>query len=221
METINTEEAQAGIYPRAGSAVYMAARAASIVLHPFVVPVYAMLIFMYGNTILALASPRTKLFLLAVVTLNALVIPVIAIGLLRWLGMISDLSFEKRYDRTVAMAIVALCYGLCVFMVSDLVFGFIVRKFFIAAFCCAMAALIITPFWKISLHMIAMGAVTALFAVYTLAGIMSGFIPLMVTIILAGALGSARLYLGRHTPAQVATGFLTGFVTASAGIFFL
>lgn len=198
-----------------------AAKALSIVLNPLVVPIYIMLVFLYGNTILALTLPSTKMFLLAVVTLNALVIPIIAIKLLKWLGMISDVSFENRYDRTVVLAIIALCYGLCVYTAYRLSLGVIVHKFFIASFCCVMIALIVTPFWKISLHMIPMGGATAMFAIYMLAGIGSLFLTLIITIILSGMLASARLYLGLHTPAQVAVGYLTGFLTTSVVILLL
>lgn len=233
---IYTEELPAGENPRdtAGDprgtvsegtrrrgAAYTAAMTASVVLHPFIVPVYAILIFIYGNTMLAFASPKAKLFLLAVVILNALVIPMLSIALLRVLGMISDLSFKNRYDRMIPLAIAAICYLMCLSLISDLVFGFMIRKFFIAAFLCTVSALIITPFWRISLHMIAAGGVTAMFAIFTFLGMGSVFIPLMTGILLSGALGSARLYLGKHTPAQVAVGFFTGFAITAAVLFLL
>ncbi len=209
------------IYPRGKSAAGTASQALSDVLHPFFVPVWVVEVFMFTDPMLALAPAKQKLSLWAITALVALIIPALSIVLLRALRLISDFSIASRQDRTIPLAVVALSYGLCIVMVSNMTGSFVVRKFLIAAFCCAACALAVTPFWKISLHMISAGAVCGMFAVLLIAGIGSVFAPLVAAILLAGMLASARLYLGRHNPAQVAAGFLLGCAIATATILFI
>ncbi len=206
---------------RLGGWAGMASRALSAVLHPFFVPVWAMAVFMFTDPVLAVTPVKQKLLLWAMVALVALIIPALSIALLRALRLISDFSIDNRQDRTIPLAVVALSYGLCIVMVSDMMWSFVVRKFLIAAFCCTACALAVTPFWKISLHMVSAGAVCAMFAVLVVVGVGAVFPPLVVAILLAGMLASARLYLGKHTPAQVAAGFLLGCAIATATMMFI
>lgn len=208
-------------YPRQGSWAEKASRALSVMLHPFVVPVWAMAVLMFADPVLAAASVQQKLFLWAMVVIAALIIPALSIALLRTLRIIPDLSIESRQDRTIPLAIVALSYGLCIVMVDNVMYGGIVHKFLIAAFCSAVVALAITPLWKISLHMISAGAVCGMFAVLLIAGFGTVLLPLIAAVLLAGMLASARLYLGKHNPAQVAVGFLIGCTIAAATMMFI
>ena len=195
-------------------------RFVSAVLHPFVVPVYTVAVLISGDFLVAFSPLRTKLFTVALIVLNALIIPAIFIGLMRSSGAAHDHAVQKRQGRIEALAVVALCYGVSIFMVKDVLFAFIVNKFLITAFCCSAAALVATFFWRISLHMVAAGGATAIFAMLSLAGLSSFFMPLAVAILLSGALASARLYLGVHNPAQVALGYIVGFAAASLAMLF-
>ena len=57
--------------------------------------------------------------------------------------------------------------------------------------------------------------------VMNVVGVGNMLIPLTVVILLSGARASARLYLGCHTPLQIAAGFFGGFaVTTLAVLFF-
>ena len=46
-------------------------------------------------------------------------------------------------------------------------------------------------------------------------------VPLMIAILCAGALASARLYLGCHNGQQVLAGFCGGFAVAALAVLFL
>ena len=65
----------------------------------------------------------------------------------------------------------------------------------IAAACCEVMCLAVSLYWKISLHLTAMGAVVALLVVMNIAGVGDMMVPLMIAILCAGALASARLFL--------------------------
>lgn len=53
------------------------------------------------------------------------------------------------------------------------------------------------------------------------AGVGNMMVPLMVAILCAGALASARLYLGCHNGQQVLAGFCGGFAVATLAVLFL
>ena len=75
--------------------------------------------------------------------------------------------------------------------------------------------------WKISLHLTGMGAVVALLVVMNVVGVGNMLVPLMVAILCAGALASARLYLGCHNGWQVLAGFCGGFAVSVLAVLFL
>lgn len=211
--------------PGTGGWAVTAARVVSAVLHPFLVPVYAIAVYLLVNPVMALAPAKLLFYYGAVTTLGALLIPAFSIGLLRALGIISTLSLQRRQDRTIPLAIVALSYGVCIFMISGLnpLWSFMIRKFFISAFCCSVTALAVTSVWKISLHMVAAGGVTALFVILVVATAdnIGLLLPLSLSFLLSGILASARLMLGKHTPAQVGIGFLAGFVITALAMLIL
>ena len=91
----------------------------------------------------------------------------------------------------------------------------------LAAACCEVMCLVVSRYWKISLHLTGMGAVVALFVVMNILGVGNMTVPLMVAILLSGALASARLYLGCHNGRQVLAGFCGGFVVTVLAVLFL
>lgn len=66
-----------------------------------------------------------------------------------------------------------------------------------------------------------MGAVVALLVLMNVAGVGNMMVPLSVAILCAGALASARLYLGSHNGWQVLAGFAGGFCIATLAVLFL
>ncbi len=82
----------------------------------------------------------------------------------------------------------------------------------LAVFISVILASLINIRWKISLHMIGIGGLLGLLsALAYLYGLHINWI-LMTTILLAGIIGTARLYLNEHNPSQVYSGFMMGYV---------
>lgn len=190
------------------------AEAVSAVLHPLFVPFYVVLLLVAGPTQLSLFPLPVKLYLLGVTVLCTAVIPLLAVGLLRAAGRISSLRLDDRRERAVPLAIGIVCYLLCAAAVSRIPPAMVVRKFMVVGACCELFCLAVTLYWKISLHLAAQGAVAALLVLLTVgnAGHLTG--ALSVAVLAAGALASARLWLGCHTLRQVAAGYAGGFAVA-------
>ena len=192
----------------------------SWVLHPFLLPIYMMAVLLTMTTFAHYPS-NVKFYLLWVVVLYAVVIPVLALGVLRSLGRISDYRVDDRRERMLPLLVGALCYILCAITIAKIPSAMFLRKFMLAAACCELLCLGVSLYWKISLHLTGMGAVVALLVVMNVVGVGNMLVPLMVAILCAGALASARLYLGCHNGWQVLAGFCGGFAVSVLAVLFL
>lgn len=191
----------------------------SWVLHPFLLPVYLMALLLTMTTF-AFYSTNVKLYFMWVVALYAIIIPFLTLGILRSLGRISDFRVDDRRERLLPLLIGTVCYVLCALTFAKIPSAIFLRKFMVAAACCEAMCFVVSLRWKISLHLTGMGAIVALLVVMNVVGVGNMLIPLSVAILCAGALASARLYLGCHNPRQVAAGFFGGFCVSLLAVLF-
>ena len=189
-------------------------------LHPFLLPIYMMAVLLTMTTFAHYPS-NVKFYLLWVVVLYAVIIPVLALGVLRSLGRISDYRVDDRRERMLPLLVGALCYILCAITIAKIPSAMFLRKFMVAAACCELLCLVVSLRWKISLHLTGMGAVVALLVVMNVVGVGNMVVPLMAAVLCAGALASARLYLGCHNGWQVLAGFCGGFAVSMLAVLFL
>jgi len=75
-----------------------------------------------------------------------------------------------------------------------------------------MLNVIIVPWWKISSHLIGLGGITGLATSIFLRLGADISIWLMIILFISGITGFARLRLQAHTPAQVYSGYIAGFI---------
>ncbi len=192
----------------------------SWVLHPFLLPLY-MILLLLTQTVFSHYPTNVKFYLLWVVVLYAMLIPLLSLGVLRSLGRISDFRIDNRRERLLPLLIGTVCYVLCAITLAKIPSAIFLRKFMLAAACCELMCLVVSYYWKISLHLTAMGAAVALLVVMNVIGVGNMIVPLMITILAAGTLASARLYLGCHNGYQIFAGFCGGFCIAVLAVVFL
>lgn len=196
-------------------------RALSWLLHPFVVPLYVLGFMLLTDGFLSRLPASIKSYLAWIVVLYAAIVPMLSIAFMRGLGLLKNFGLHSQRSRLLPLLVGAISYVLCAITLSDVAVATIIRKFVLAAACCEVLALIVTPFWKISLHLICMGGVTAVFTLLSVAGGGQHFWALVATILLSGALASARLHLGAHNPSQIAVGYFGGLVVAMLAMIYL
>lgn len=196
-------------------------RALSWLLHPFVVPLYVLGFMLLTDGFLSRLPASIKSYLAWIVVLYAAIVPMLSIAFMRGLGLLKNFGLHSQRSRLLPLLVGAISYVLCAITLSDVAVATIIRKFVLAAACCEVLALIVTPFWKISLHLICTGGVTAVFTLLSVAGAGQHFWALVATILLSGALASARLHLGAHNPSQIAVGYFGGLVVAMLAMIYL
>lgn len=199
---------------------FFLARFLSWALHPFLLPLY-LVAFLLLATPFAYYPAGVKLYLAWVILLYAMIIPVLGLGVLRSLGRISDFRLDRPSERRWPLLIGTLCYVLCALTLAKLPSAVFLRKFMLAAACCEAMCLVVSFYWKISLHLTAMGAAVALLVIMSIVDPGRSLVPLVLALFGAGALASARLCLGCHTGTQVLAGFCGGFCIAAGALLFL
>lgn len=168
------------------------------------------LLFLYNSSLFG-----SDLFIKMVTPIAILtcIFPINAIFLLKRFGVIKDYALTDRKDRIFPFIIVFFCYAFLIYYFSLPN----IPTWFMKALSMPLALLviagIITFFWKISAHMISMGGLigaTLSVSVYPFA--VNPYGLFIILFVLAGCLGTSRLILHRHTPAQVYAGFATGLI---------
>lgn len=188
-------------------------QAVSFLLHPFTMPVWLLTVLFVVGIIPAFIPHAVKNYLWTIILLYTFVIPAMSVCLLKVFRLIPDLSLATRRDRIFPMIVIAIGYGVCYWMLGVFPFLFILRRMLLAAMFCVLFAFVINLFWQVSLHMTAIGAAVGLALILLIAGYDVVWL-FCLAVIAAGTLASARLFLGRHTPPQIYTGFAGGFIIA-------
>ena len=191
------------------------AKAVSIVLHPFLMPLWCCIVLLYGPTYLYILPNPLKLYILGVFTLTCLFFPAFTTGVFRSLRIIPNLSLNSRRERTLPLLVVAVGYAVCYFLLARYVAIGLLPPMLLGALGIVIVCFACNLYWKISLHMAAIGGVIAVLMDVMLKGYGLVLVPLISFIVLAGILGTARLYQGKHDIWQVLAGFCVGIVMMS------
>jgi hypothetical protein len=195
--------------------------ALSWILHPLFFPLYTLAILLLRVNLYAELPLSYNLLLAGIVLLTTLLFPLLIIGLLYKKKIISSLLLTVREERIYPILCMALFYYLTYYVLKGVTLSGFFGYYMLGATILAIAALLVTLFHKVSLHMISMGAFTGLFF-----GLMLGYgldlLALVIPgILLSGLLGYARLETHAHKPGEIYSGFLLGFVVMTAMTFLI
>lgn len=186
----------------------------SYVLHPLLMPFYTILVLFNINTYLSFSiSPQLQQVILLVVFMTTLVFPLLSSVMLLQKGAIRSLEMESKEERRMPFLFAGVCYLVCFYLIYRLPVARVLSVMILAASATIFLSWLLSYRYKISIHMIGIGGLTGV--MYSVARLFSADLTLMmvVCLLLSGLLGTARLSLGAHSPSQIYTGFLTGFLT--------
>lgn len=190
------------------------AKIISILFHPLLMPSYGFaLLFFTHNYISTFIALQYKLVLLAATFVFTFLLPAINALILYKMGRISSLEMENASDRTIPYGSAALYYFALYYLFYKTGFPPVFKLFILGAGISILLTLLINYRWKISAHTVGIGGMVG-----ALLGIIFRMqlelMPVfLLAVFFAGLVGTARLKLQAHSPAQVYTGFLLGFIT--------
>ncbi len=193
----------------------------SALFHPLVMPTYGIAIALYTSYMRIFGSHLLGIIMIGIL-LTTCILPSLGIYILYRTGVVSDFRLHERTERTIPYIINFACYIACYLYLYRFGVPMWILSFIAGAIISLIVTMFINRFWKISAHMVAAGSLVALvFLMSTFKLMLTPYMfPLqIITLLLAGAIGSARILLHRHTLGQVAAGFTLGVI--SSGTLFL
>ncbi|MBC6612956.1 hypothetical protein H8B15_18690 [Hymenobacter sp. BT507] len=165
--------------------------------------------------------PPDRWLVVAVAFGFTFLLPTLCTGGLYWAGVIDSLELYDRRQRTLPFLAAAISFGVAAwfFLHTDFALDALLRYMMVGMAMAVLLTLFISLRWKISAHAVGVGGAVGLLALLQLSGLadQEALWWLLGSLLLAGAVLSARLQLQSHTPAQVWAGLVLG-VSLVAGV---
>jgi hypothetical protein len=186
----------------------------SVIFHPLFVPTLGLfLLFSIGDNVHYVPFQVKRIVYIAVFVSSCL-LPLSITPLLFILKKIKSMKMETRRERLLPMFITGMFFITGYYFLSLIsVIPVLILNYIIATIITIFIALGITYFWKISIHMTGMGGLSGGLLAFAYLYVLDIHIIFSALVIISGLLGTARLYLQAHTPAQVYAGYTLGFFT--------
>lgn len=150
---------------------------------------------------------------MSMVFMTTFLIPLMGILLLKFTRNISNLNMEDRKERVFPFLFNAIFYGATTYLFWEKFrFPNLVTAILLSITISIVLLTLITIWWKISAHAIAIAGATGIYLALLIQSEPSDFYYAVAACFLfCGMVGSARLKLAAHDSRQVWFGFLIGF----------
>jgi len=190
------------------------AKIISFVFHPLLLATYLVLVLGKFFPAMLMIAPNQLALVTLFVFAFTFLIPVINLLLFRYLGSISSIHLESRQERVLPFIFISVMYLLVVFLFYfRLPFNSNFNKLMTIVAVLVVFSTIITFFYKVSVHSLAMGGwLGILFPLIKFSP--SLLWPTATVIAIAGLVISSRLALDVHTPRETLVGVIAGLLTS-------
>jgi hypothetical protein len=208
MDTATAPDKQ---YP---SAIRFLAHLISIVFHPLFITSYVAAFLIYVDPYaFATDDDRDRVFRLASFIFNTTFIPLFSVLLMRWLGLIESLYLRTGKERIIPYVAAMICYFWAWLVTrnrGDAPDYFV--HFMLGSFLAICAAFMINIYVKVSMHTIAMGGALTFFLLQALSPLDTTGLYFTLSLLVAGLVGTSRMIVSDHRPAEIYIGYITGAV---------
>jgi len=215
----------------------IAAQLISIVFHPLVLFVYMIAVLMLMNPYMFRYNnigEATDFFVW--LCLMVIPIPLITVFMMKGLGWAESITLKNREERIAPYLVKGLLYLVMYLQVDKINRPVALKVDNLAGVITLFGAFFANNFYKISLHAAASGAVVSM-VILTLIyysgdtfllrwnelnfGEMSSVSVLYISIILAGVICTARMYLKEHVISEIYSGLVLGFFAPLIAYYFV
>jgi membrane-associated phospholipid phosphatase len=125
--------------------------------------------------------------------------------------LLFNVQMENRRERYVPLVVSFVLNIFCYYLIRRITIPQMYYSFILSSLIAVLVTMLITLRYKISIHMVGAGGLVALIGFLAFHLKVDLQFYLVISLVLAGITGTARLILKAHTPDQIYTGFLTGF----------
>jgi membrane-associated phospholipid phosphatase len=188
----------------------------SHIFHPLLVPTVGFLVLFNSGTYLSYLPFNIKAWITSIVFVCTFFIPLMFILFLKYQEIINNIQMTERKDRYIPIIITFLLFVFCFYLIRRIDIPSMFYSFMLGGLISLLITFFITIRFKISIHMVGLGGLMALIIFISFYLKVNLTFYLILAALLAGMTGSARLQLKAHTPVEIYSGFVMGFVAVLA-----
>ncbi len=200
-----------------------AAQAVSYIIHPVFIPAAITYVLLFLQPINVLLVPGDlRIRIMAMVVLNTLFFPTLTMVLLWRLKFIKNLYMEDMKERIIPLNVTIIFYFWAFYVGRNVeAIPPSLQQWLLGVFLGSCAAMFINIWKKVSLHSIGVGGLLVFCAwqqavdPYFPAGLF------IVSVLIAGLVGTSRLIRNAHEPSEIYLGYVVGGVCQLAGSYIL
>ncbi len=186
----------------------------SYVFHPVFMPVLlSIALWRLMPADFAAIPQKTLTFRLISLASTTIFFPLLTVALLKALGFLRSIHMRVSKDRVIPLIATMTFY-----FWAQQVFSHqpdtpkIINILLLGSFWGIILLFIGSIFFKISMHTTAAGGAIGIMTVLLFLSSFNMLAALLLTIVVGGIVGSARLVLREHTPAEIWMGYIIGFL---------
>jgi len=199
------------------------AQVISMVFHPVFVLSYAYLLLAYFNPFLfgevstdrvfALNGQQAKGIWFINIVLFSSIVPIVGVLIMWGLGMVNSLALATRDERKIPYILAGMFYMALVASNNyNTSLPLEIKAFCLGATIALFLAFFINLFSKISMHTVGMGSFLGMVVIITAQSYHGSEYLFIFALLVAGLVGTSRMLIGAHNPADVYGGYLVGFL---------
>jgi len=154
---------------------------------------------------------------IVILFVNMVLLPLLLILFLKKRKLISSFQIPIQQERGVLFLMLGTLFGITTYQMYNQEFSYLLVGFLASVSLGLFVLYFINILIKISMHTVSAGSVIGSFSYLVFVeGIQTLFYLLIIIILLAGLIGSARLYLKAYNPSQIGLGYLIGFLITTS-----
>lgn len=196
------------------------AKIVSLLFHPIIAPTLGFTLLFASGFYDSMLTTDAKRFILLVIFFSTATLPMLSVAIPALNSKFDFLMPDSR-DRIIPLLFTSVFYYIGFMLLGRIHFLPVFKLFMIASVLLIVALLLISFKWNISIHMAAIGAVTATFFALSFRGGVNPMGAIIILVVASGILGTARLVLEKNNLLQVAAGYILGFFILYPVIYFL
>ncbi|MFN4083633.1 MAG: hypothetical protein ACK4K9_08385 [Bacteroidia bacterium] len=153
---------------------------------------------------------KLKQFMILFVFASTGIIPMVMVLVLKITGRIKSIMLHETSERQLPYLLTMLLYFFCYYNFLKLNANALVLHYLLGCTIVVMVVMFVNRFFKISIHMASLGALTGLIMAATKHTNEDLRLYLVMAFLISGLVATARLYAKAHSPLQISTGFIVG-----------
>ena len=185
------------------------AKLLSRLLHPIFIPTITLSIISIKFVNIIILSNQLDIIIIGVMIFT-LLFPLLSILYLLYTDRIKSLQLEERKERILPITITIIWMLIGYYFLANILnYAPIIKTIYLGMIATLFTTLLITKYWKISLHMAAIGGCFGVFlSIQSIYGEVINYVILIL--MLSGLLGYSRAILKAHNMQQIYSGFCLG-----------